>query len=156
MILLFTFRSPVAAAILVFVIQGSIWINFAATVISGDRPSFVTNMIVSAIQMGATVDYAIVMMSRYKSHRAGLEKREAMIRAVSEAFPTVITSGLIMTAAGLLIAFRVSDVYVGHIGLAVGRGAAISVILVLTVLPQFIVLCDKAIDKTTLRSKRKE
>ena len=154
-ILLLTFRSPVAAAILVFVIQGSIWINFALTFICGHSPSFVTNMIVSAIQMGATVDYAIVLMSRYKSLRERFEKREAMIRAVNESFPTVLTSGLIMTVAGLLIAYRISDVYVGHIGLAVGRGAAISVILVLTVLPQLIVLCDKAIGKTTVRLPEK-
>lgn len=153
-ILLFTFRSPIAAAILVFVIQGSIWINFSITYLAGDCPSFVTNMIVSAIQMGATVDYAIVMMSRYKALREQYDKREAMVKAVNESFPTVLTSGLIMTAAGLIIAFRVSDVYVGHIGLAVGRGAAISVILVLTVLPQMIVMFDKAIAKTTIRLKR--
>ena len=136
-------------------IQGSIWINFAITCLEGSSPSFVTNMIVSSIQMGATVDYAIVMMSRYKALRERYDKREAMVRAVNEGFPTVITSGLIMTAAGLLIAFRVSDVYAGHIGLAVGRGAAISVILVLSVLPQLIVLCDKAIEKTTVRLPRK-
>ena len=153
-ILLFTFRSPVAAALLVFVIQGSIWINFSVAWLECDCPSFVTNMIVSAIQMGATVDYAIVIMSHYRSLREHLGKREAMIRAVNESFPTVLTSGLMMTAAGLLIAYRVSDVYIGHIGLAVGRGAAISVILVLTVLPQMIVLFDKAIGKTTVKLRQ--
>ena len=56
-----------------------------------------------------------------------------------------------MTIAGLLIGYRVSDVYVGHIGLGVGRGAMISVILVLTVLPQLLVLLDGAVEKTTLR-----
>ena len=73
-----------------------------------------------------------------------------MVQAVRQSFPTVLTSGSIMTLAGLLIAYRVSDVYVGHIGLGVGRGAMISVILVLTVLPQLLVLFDRAIDKTTL------
>ena len=61
----------------------------------------------------------------------------------------MLTSGSIMTIAGLLIAYRISDVYVGHIGLAVGRGALISVILVLSVLPQLLVLLDKAVEKTT-------
>ena len=151
-ILLFTFRSVAGAAVLVFVIQGSIWINFSFPCLLDSHPSFVTYMIVSAIQMGATIDYAIVLMNRYLSFKKELlPKREAMAKAVAHSFPTVFTSGSIMTLAGLLIAFRVSDVYIGHIGLAVGRGALTSVILVLTVLPQLIVLCDPLIEKTTFR-----
>lgn len=150
-ILLFTFRSPVAAAVMVFVIQGSIWINFSIPYLTGMVGLFVTNMIVSAIQMGATIDYAIVIMNRYRALRKQYEKREAMAKAVSESFPTVITSGAIMAVAGFLIAYIVSDVYVCHIGHAVGRGAVISMIMVLTVLPQLIVLCDKLIEKTTFR-----
>ena len=151
-ILLFTFRSVAGAAVLVFVIQGSIWINFSFPCLLDSHPSFVTYMIVSAIQMGATIDYAIVLMNRYLSFKKELlPKREAMAKAVAHSFPTVFTSGSLMTLAGLLIAFRVSDVYIGHIGRAVGRGALTSVILVLTVLPQLIVLCDPLIEKTTFR-----
>ncbi|MBP5238069.1 MAG: MMPL family transporter, partial [Clostridia bacterium] len=150
-ILLLTFKSPVAAAVLVFVIQGSIWINFSIPYLLGMRASFVTNMIVSAIQMGATIDYAIVMMSRYLANRKTYDKKESVKRAVNESFPTLITSGAIMAAAGFIIAYRVSDVYVGHIGHAVGRGAVISVLAVLTVLPQLILLADKAIFATTFR-----
>ena len=155
-ILLFTFKSPVAAAVLVFVIQGSIFINFSFQYITNTTSLFVTNMIVSAIQMGATIDYAIVIMNRYLALRKQTPKKEAMAHAVNESFPTVVTSGAIMAVAGLVIAFRVTDVYIGHIGLAVGRGALISVILVLTVLPQLIVLFDKAIEKTTFRIGGKE
>ena len=154
-ILLFTFRSPIAAAILVFIIQGSIWINFSMPYLCGSHPSFVTNMIVSAIQMGATIDYAIVMMSRYRARRAEDPPREAMVKALNDAFPTVVTSGTIMAAASLLIAYRVSDVYVGHIGLAVGRGTLISAFLVLTVLPQLLPLTDRAIFLTTVQFFRK-
>ena len=150
-ILLFTFRSPVAAAVLVFVIQGSIWINFSIPYLTGMVSFFLTNMIVSAIQMGATIDYAIVIMNRYRALRTEYPKREAMAKAVNESFPTVITSGAIMAVAGFLIAYIVSDVYVCHIGHAVGRGAVISMIMVLTVLPQLVVLCDKLIEKTTFR-----
>lgn len=155
MILLVTFRSPVTAAILVFVIQGSIWINFAIPYLCGMVGSFVTHMIVSAIQMGATIDYAIVIMNRYRALRQQFEKREAMVKAVNESFPTVITSGAIMAVAGFLIGYLVSDVYVNHIGHAVGRGALISMAMVLTVLPQLVVLCDTLIEKTTLRFKKK-
>ena len=150
-ILLCTFHTFVGSAILVFVIQGSIWINFSFPYLEGSVPSFVTNMIVSAIQMGATIDYAIVLMNRYQSLKAELPKRKAMAEAVNQSFPTVLTSGAIMTIAGLLIAYRVSDVYVNHIGLAVGRGAFISAILVLTVLPQLLVLFDGAVEKTRFR-----
>ena len=156
LILLFTFKSPVAAAILVFVIQGSIFINFSFQYLTNITSLFVTNMIVSAIQMGATIDYAIVIMNRYLALRKEFPKKEAMVHAVNESFPAVITSGAIMTVAGLVIAFRVTDVYIGQIGLAVGRGALISIILVLTVLPQIIVLCDKLIEKTTFRIGGKE
>ena len=153
LILIFTFKSIGGAVILVFVIQGSIWINFTFPYLTQTKASFVTNMIVSAIQMGATIDYAIVMMSHYLDLRRLNEPRAAMVKAVNEAFPTVMTSGTIMTVAGFLIAYRVSDVYIGHIGLAVGRGALISVILVMTVLPQLIVLLDKVIEKTTFEKK---
>ncbi len=151
LILLFTFRSPIGAAVLVFVIQGSIWINFSFPYLQDVRCSFVTNMIVSAIQMGATIDHAFVIMSRFQEQQKNHPPREAAALAVGESFPTVLTSGAMMTMAGFLIAFRVSDVYVGHIGLAVGRGALISVILVLTVLPQLLLIFDRLIDKTTFR-----
>ncbi|MBP3872829.1 MAG: MMPL family transporter [Lachnospiraceae bacterium] len=150
-ILLFTFRTFAGAALLAFVIQGSIWINFTFPYFQGLIASFVTDMIVSAIQMGATIDYAIVIMNRYQSLKKETGKREAMIAAVDEGFATVITSGSILTMAGFMIGLRVSDVYVSHIGLAVGRGAAISVVLVMTVLPQFILLLDRLIDKTSFK-----
>ena len=152
-ILLFTFRTVAGAALLVLVIQTSIWINFSFAYLWNMHPLFVTNMIVSAIQMGATIDYAIVLMNHYQTLKASHPPKEAMIEAVNESFATLLTSGSIMTMAGLLISFRISDVYIGHIGLAVGRGALISIILVLTVLPQLIVLLDKLIDKTRFTVK---
>ena len=155
-ILLVTFRTVVGAMILVFVIQGSIWINFSFPYLQHVSPSFVTNMIVSAIQMGATIDYAIVLMNRYQALKKELPIREAMARAVNQSFATVLTSGSIMTIAGLLIGLRVSDVYVSHIGLAVGRGAFCSVVLVLTVLPQLLVLLDGAVEKTRFRLTLRE
>ena len=74
-----------------------------------------------------------------------------MAAAVNQSFATVLTSGSILTIAGLLIGTRVSDAYVSHIGLAVGRGALISVVLVLTVLPQLLVLLDRAVEKTRFK-----
>lgn len=155
-IILCTFKTVVGALVLVFVIQGSIWMNFSCPYLQNFSTSFVTNMIVSAIQMGATIDYAIVLMNRYLNLRKNVEKKEAMTKAVADSFATVLTSGSILTITGFMIAYRVSDVYIGHIGLAVGRGALISIILVLTVLPQLIMLFDKLIDKTTLFKRKTE
>jgi predicted RND superfamily exporter protein len=104
--------------------------------------------------MGATIDYAIVLMNRYLANRESLPKKDAMVAALRQSFPTVLTSGTIMTAAGLLIAFGISDVYVGHIGLAVGRGAAFSALIVLTVLPPMLVLFDRAIIGTMFSKRR--
>lgn len=150
-ILLFTFKSVAGSLVLLFVIQGSIWINFSFPYLMGIMCSFVTNMIVSALQMGSTIDYAIVIMNHYQELHKTMPKKNAMVKAVNESFPTVLTSGSIMTVAGFLISFRVSDVYIGHIGLAIGRGALISVVLVLTVLPQLIVMLNKLIEKTKFR-----
>ena len=154
-VLMFTFRTPVGSALLVLLIQGSIWCNFAVAYLIGMKASFVTEMITTAVQMGATIDYAIVMMNRYLSARKTMEKKEAAVQAVKDSFATVLTSGAIMTAAGFLIAFGVTNVYVGHIGLAVGRGAAFSVALVLTVLPPVLVIFDRAITGTVIGKKRR-
>ncbi|MBR7033138.1 MAG: MMPL family transporter [Clostridia bacterium] len=154
-VLLFTFRSVAGSVLLVAVIQGSIWLGFAVSYFTRTRAVFVTEMITTAVQMGATIDYAIVLMNRYLHNRESLPKKDAMIAALRESFPTVLTSGTIMTVAGFLIAFGISDVYVGHIGLAVGRGAAISAAVVLTVLPPLLVLFDRAIIATTFSKRRK-
>lgn len=154
LILLFTFRSPVGAAVLILVIQGSIWMNFSFPLISGKNVFFLAYLIVSAIQMGATIDYAIVIYNRFQIQKAFYPVREAMSKAVQESFATVLTSGTIMTAAGFLIAYMTSDLYVASVGLALGRGTLISIILVLTVLPQLLVLTSKLIDKTTIDLKK--
>lgn len=150
-ILLFTFNSVTGALLLVFVIQGSIWINFSFPFITDTKISFIAYLIVSAIQMGATIDYAIVMMSRFNSLKETMTRKEAAAEAVKQSFATIFTSGSIMTTAGFLIAYMSTEVYISSIGLALGRGALISVILVLTALPQLIYLTDKLNTKTTFK-----
>ena len=101
--------------------------------------------------MGATIDYAIVMMSRFNSLKETMSRKEAAAEAVKQSFATIFTSGSIMTTAGFLIAYMSTEVYISSIGLALGRGALISVILVLTALPQLIYLTDKLNTKTTFK-----
>ena len=154
-VLFFAFRSFGASVLLILVIQGSIWLNFSFPFMTGTNLFFITYLIVSAIQMGATIDYAIVVYNHYRAAKELLPPKEAMAKAVNDSFPTIITSGVIMSAAGFLCGFVTTDLYVGSIGLAVGRGALTSVLLVLTALPQVILYGDKLIEKTTVRFRRK-
>ncbi len=150
LVLLFTFRSFGASILLILVIQGSIWINFSFPYLTSTNVSFVTYLIVSAIQMGATIDYAIVLYNRFQIQKESRSPKEAMAVAVGESFPTILTSGTIMTAAGFIIAGMTTDVYVGSIGYTLGRGALISIILVLTVLPQILLVGNKFMEKTVI------
>lgn len=148
LILLFTFKSFGTALLLVALIQGSIWINFSFPVLTDKNLFFMAYLIVSAIQMGATIDYAIVMTNRFQTLKEEMDVKEAVARAVSDSFPTILTSGSIMIAAGFLIGYMTTDVNIGSIGLALGRGALISVILIMTALPQILLYGNKFMEKT--------
>ncbi len=147
-ILLFTFKSFGLPVLLVFTIQGSIWINFSIPVILHTNLFFLSYLVVSSIQMGATIDYAIVIANRYETLKKGMDHKEAAISAVDEAFPTIITSGSILSMAGILIGYMSTDAIISSVGMALGRGTIVSIILVMLVLPQILILCDKFVDKT--------
>ena len=149
-ILFFTFQSAGLPILLVLTIQGSIWINFTVPVLKGQTVFFIAYLIVSAIQMGATIDYAIVISSRYMQLKQQLPIKDAMVESLNQAFPTIFTSGSILTCAGFLIGEIASDATVASIGVALGRGTLISIMLVLLVLPQILLLGDFIIEKTAL------
>ena len=154
LVLLFTFRSLGMPILLTLVIQGSIWINFGITVLTGEYVLFMVYLVASAIQMGCNVDYAIVVASHYTEARADQGPREAMITALNLAFPTIITSGTMLISAGLLIGARVSSGAVAGMGRFVGVGSLITVFLVLFVLPQLLLLGDTFVRRTALRRQR--
>lgn len=149
-ILFFTFQSAGLPVLLVLTIQGSIWINFAVPAIHGETVFFIAYLIVSAIQMGATIDYAIVISNRYLQLKKEYALKDAMIETLNQSFPTIFTSGSILTCAGFLIGEIASDATVASIGVALGRGTLISIILVLFVLPQILLMGDIIIEKTAL------
>lgn len=155
LVLLFTFRSLGMPILLTLVIQGSIWINFGITVLTGEYVLFMVYLVASAIQMGCNVDYAIVVASHYTEARADQGSREAMITALNLAFPTIITSGTMLISAGLLIGARVSSGAVAGMGRFVGVGSLITVFLVLFVLPQLLLLGDTFVRRTALPAQRR-
>lgn len=149
-ILFFTFQSAGLPVLLVLTIQGSIWVNFTVPAMRGQTVFFIAYLIVSAIQMGATIDYAIVISNRYLQLKQQMPIKEAMTESLNQSFPTIFTSGTILTCAGFLIGEIASDATVASIGIALGRGTLISIILVLFVLPQILLFGDVIIEKTAL------
>ena len=148
-VLLFTFRSAGMPLLLILVIQGSIWMNFSVPTIMGAPVFFMSYLIMTAIQMGANIDYAIVIASRYNELKDSMEPRQAIIDTMNFAFPTVITSGSIMVISGLLMGNLTSEASIASIGTAMARGTSISIILVLFVLPQLLLIGGRIVDKTS-------
>lgn len=157
-ILLFTFKSAGLPILLVLTIQGSIWINFSVPVLTDTNLFFLSYLVVSSIQMGATIDYAIVITNRYLELKGSMERKQAAVEALSQSFPTILTSGTIMAVAGFLIGGISTDATIGSVGQTLGRGTVTSIILVMTVLPQFLTLGDALIERTaiTLNRDRKQ
>ena len=151
----FTQDNVMVSAMSILMVQGSIWINFGITVLTGEYVLFMVYLVASAIQMGCNVDYAIVVASHYTEARADQGPREAMITALNLAFPTIITSGTMLISAGLLIGARVSSGAVAGMGRFVGVGSLITVFLVLFVLPQLLLLGDTFVRRTALPAQRR-
>ena len=150
-ILLFTFQSAGLPILLIIVIQGSIWINFAVPTLMDEPLYFLGYLIVNSIQMGANIDYAIVISSHYSEMKKEMEPKEAIIKALNGSFPTIFTSGSILASAGVLISKMTTNPVIAAIGECLGRGTIVSIILVFFVLPQILVLGDKIIEKSSFK-----
>lgn len=153
LVLLFTFQSAGLPLLLIIVIQGSIWINFSFPVLTGTPLYFLGYLIVNAIMMGANIDYAIVISSHYQEEKSHMPHKQAIVKAINSAFPTVFTSGIMMASAGLLIGNMSAQPVVSIMGTCLGRGTIISMILVLFVLPAFLVLGDSIIERSRFTLK---
>lgn len=150
-VLVFTFKSTGLPLLLIAIIQGSIWCNFSVPYIKNENLFFMTYLIISSIQMGANIDYAIVISSRYMELKERLPLKRAMIETLNLAFPTIITSGAMLASAGIVIGFLTSNETISTIGLFLGSGTLISIFLVMCVLPQILLMGDIIIRKTTFK-----
>lgn len=147
-VLLFTFKSAGMPVLLILVIQGSIWINFSLPYLLDEPLFFMSYLVVSSIQMGANIDYAIVVANRYQELKEQMHHRDAIIETMNFAFPTIITSGTILAVAGTLIGMMTSTASITGIGQNLGRGTIISILLVMFVLPQILLVGGKIVDMT--------
>lgn len=148
-VLLFTFMSAGMPVLLILVIQGVIWINFSFPALEQSSVFFLSYLIVSSIQMGANIDYAIVISGRFMELKDKMSKKEAIVETLNFAFPTIITSGTMMVLAGFFIGQMSSNGAVCGIGQCLSRGTILSIVTVMFVLPQILLVGEKIIDKTS-------
>ena len=148
-VLLFTFKSVGMPLLLILVIEGSIFINFSVPVFTHVDLFFIAYLIVSSIQMGANIDYAIVIASRYTELQHEMEPKTAIIETMNFAFPTILTSGSILASAGFILGQISSEGTIVGIGQSLGRGTVISIILVMFALPQILLVGAGVIEKTS-------
>ena len=147
-ILLFTFRNFSLPIILALAIQGGIWINFAIPFLAGNSVTFIGYLIITAIQMGATIDYAIVLTNRYRTTKHLYPDRyTAMAESENAVFSTIITSGSILTITGFALGIAASGV-VAQLGILLGIGTLASILIVLLILPSLLLVTEKLVDKT--------
>ena len=153
LVLLFTFTSAALPVLLIVVIQGSIWMNFSFPYLQDSPLYFLGYLVVNSIQMGANIDYAIVISSHYLDLKKYMKPHDAIVGALNEAFPTIFTSGTILAVAGSLIGVMTTNPVISSIGSCLGRGTIISIVLVLGVLPQILLLGDTLMERTSFEMK---
>ncbi|MCX7884206.1 MAG: MMPL family transporter [Caloramator sp.] len=149
-VLLLTFKSAISPLLLLFTIETAIWINLSFAYFSGKSFNFIGYLVISTVQLGATVDYAILMTERYLRFRKELNSKDAMERTIDDNLIAVLISSAILSTAGFTLALTSSNPIVSELGELLGRGTLLSFIMVACVLPALLVHFDKVIQKTTL------
>lgn len=153
LVLLLSFRSLLIPFLLVLTIEGSIWINLTVPYLTGTHLTYIGYLIVSTVQLGATVDYAILYTQHYVANRAEHGRRTSIALTASQTFGTLLTPALILTSAGLILAVISSLEVVSQLGEVLGRGAFISFLMVNLFLPGLLIVFDRAIEKSTWGAK---
>ena len=150
LILLITFKSLSLPAILVFVIESAIWMNLAVPYLTGERLNYIAYLIINTVQLGATVDYAILFTNKYLENRRENSRWHAARITVRETVVSILTSGSILCIAGSMLGALSTNGVISQLGYLVGRGAVLSCCMVLFVLPTCLCLFDGLVQKTSL------
>lgn len=141
-VLLLTMKSVILPVILVLTIETAIWINLSIPYITGQSIFYIAYLIISSIQLGATVDYAILFTERYKENRQKLDKKESIVETVSNVTVSILTSGVTLTVVGFLLGIISTHGLLSQLGYFLGKGTICSMIAVLFVLPCFLYVTD--------------
>lgn len=150
LIIALTFKSFSLPLLLVACIEFAIFVNMGIPFLTGTQLPFIAGIVIGTIQLGACIDYAILMTSRFKEELAkGLVPREAIATAMNQTMPSIMTSGLSFFAACSGVSVIAKMDLIKSLCILLGRGALISVIVILTVLPALLLTCHKFIARTT-------
>lgn len=153
LVLLLMFRSLSIPLVLLLTIEISIWVNLAIPYFMGETIQYIGYLIISAIMLGATVDYTIILTKSYLEKRRMMERRAAMLAAISDSAITILTSSIILTICGALIGVISSNGVIAGLGTLIGRGAFIAALNTFLLLPILFLLLDKVIEKTTWKAR---
>lgn len=143
LVLLLTLKSISLPIILVLTIETAIWINLSIPYYQGKALFYIAYLIISSIQLGATVDYAILLTDRYKENRASLGKKESIKETISNVTVSVLTSGLTLTVVGFLLGIFSTHGLISQLGYLIGKGTICSLIGVIFILPGFLYILDR-------------
>ena len=145
-----TFKSFALPVILVLTIEFAITINMGIPFFTGTTLPFIASMVIGTIQLGATVDYAILMTTRFKEELShGKKVKEAALIAMEKSSVSIMTSGFSFFAACIGVSFVAKMDLIKSLVILLARGALISVVSILLVLPSLLIFCHKFIEKTT-------
>ena len=151
-ILVLNFKSVSIPVILTLVIELSIWINLSVPYLQSTTLHYIGYLIISSVQLGATIDYAILLTGRYMDERKTKKRKDAAIESIRACVLSLFTSAIILTIAGSVLGVISTNLVLSQLGILVGRGAVISFILVLFVLPALLMIFDRLIEKTTAKT----
>lgn len=151
-ILVLNFKSVSIPVILTLVIELSIWINLSVPYLQSTTLHYIGYLIISSVQLGATIDYAILLTGRYMDERKTKKRKDAAIESIRACVLSLFTSAIILTIAGSVLGVISTNLVLSQLGILVGRGAVISFILVLFVLPALLMIFDRLTEKTTAKT----
>ena len=151
-VLLITFKSISLPIILLLTIQVAVWFNLSIPYFTDTSLVFIGYLVVSTVQLAATVDYAILFTEDYLVNRKKMSARQSIVRTLNEKTFSISISAIILSSVGFILWLTSSNPVVSSIGLLIGRGALLAFIVVLFFLPAILLVCDKLIGKTTLKA----
>lgn len=152
LVVMLTFHSVMVPVLVIIPIEVAIYLNMAIPYIIGDSMVYIGYIIVSCLQLGATIDYSILMTNNYMEFRETMGSRDAAVTAIAKSAISILTSGGILTVVGYLLYFTSSIQAISQVGRLVGRGALLSMILVLSLLPALLAAFDKPIRRQQQRA----
>lgn len=155
-VVMITFHSVLVPILVIIPIEVAIYLNMTLPYIMGENMIYIGYIIVSCLQLGATIDYSILMTNNYLGFRRSCDKRQAQIQAISKSTLSILTSGGILTVVGYLLFFTSSIQAISQVGRLVGRGAILSMVLVLSLLPALLTVFDKPIQKQQRKAEQKK